>query len=341
MPSCKPHFNNFTGTNNGEKNAFSIRLLAQQNNINRLGSVACDTTGLQCAVVSSSKNGDSTIPLIFNSTDGGNTWGSPATLPTVKNSGDHFLADISCDNTGLKCITIASSYSNNSVPLSYNTTNGGNTWVESTTISSRHPRQNLRAISCDVSGKKCVIVGEFFKANGNYSYPIPVVYTTADSGDTWEISLTPDVDQGELMDIACDSDAQHCIAVGNYITESGGIPMALVSFDGGGTWSRSTIPTPQNSITYQISGIACDKSGKKCAAVGHFFLNSTGEAAPLSYVSMDGGITWDMPTTLPPIYNSYSYCTLDDVTCDSTGEKYLAIGSCFNGKIFPAYRVVT
>ncbi|MDR3501247.1 MAG: hypothetical protein P4L79_01530 [Legionella sp.] len=55
------------------------------------------------------------------------------------------------------------------------------------------------------------------------------------------------------------------------------------------------------------------------------------QSVPLSYLSSDGGVSWSLPTTLPPILGSSTTNMLSSVNCNSSGVRCVAVGQYNDG----------
>ena len=106
--------------------------------VGRLNGIACDATGSSCIAVGSYEDtaGGNTVPLIYLTSNGGETWSSPQHSLPLPSDVDHItshapLSSVSCDSTGLFC-TAAGVYQTSTTgvhqPLTYYTVNGGQTW---------------------------------------------------------------------------------------------------------------------------------------------------------------------------------------------------------------------
>ncbi|KTD10653.1 BNR/Asp-box repeat containing protein [Legionella gratiana] len=100
--------------------------------------VSCDSQGLQCVaagatIYSSGVNAN----LIYTSTNGGATWGSPILLNGPSNSDSNKLNTVFCYSIGQICIAIGhgSNASGGFIPYSYTSIDGGSTWSEPSLMS--------------------------------------------------------------------------------------------------------------------------------------------------------------------------------------------------------------
>jgi len=272
---------------------------------NFLNGIACDRNVMICTAVGSYNNGGPNIPLSYTSGDGGVSWQVSSILPPAQGGGQNYLQSVACDSTGMKCASVGV-YDNGgpSLPLSYTSVDGGNSWQVSSTLP---PVQGiganvLNSITCDSTGMKCTAVGQYI--NGGPS--IPLSYTSSDGGDTWQVSSTLPPVQGngesKLFSVACDSTRMICTAVGYYKNNALYASLSYTSQDGGATWQVSTTLPPAQGSDDELSGVSCDSSGLICVAVG---TNYDSQGVPLSFTSSDGGITWIPSTIMPSVLSPF------------------------------------
>ncbi len=143
------------------------------------------------------------------------------------------------------------------------------------------------SISCPTTSE-CVTVGE---TAGNTA----LVEVSANGGSTFSVAPVP-ATAPALVSVDC-NDAAHCVAVG---TSS-----ALVSNNGGQTWTLDATPLAGGAPTVALSGVACE-SDTLCTAVG-----APGQTTTYIY-STDGGVTW--LKSAPPAGG----VTMGAVTCFAT-----------------------
>ncbi|HEY1652962.1 MAG TPA: sialidase family protein [Acidimicrobiales bacterium] len=130
----------------------------------------------------------------------------------------------------------------------------------------------FNAVSC-ASSTVCVAVG-------GTSSQGALIERSTDGGSTFTLDSVP-TGAPELTGVDCDT-SLHCVAVG---TQSS-VTYAMVSDDGGLTWSLDTTPAPI------LQSVACENAAD-CAAVG----GGTGPTG--SVYSTDGGKSWQTSVTLP------------------------------------------
>ncbi len=256
-----------------------------------LNGVACSSDGATCTAIGSDS---STAPLSYTSTNGGVAWALSTTQPPVNSSGGGYLNGVACSGDGATCTAVG--FDNNTVPLSYTSTNSGVAWALSTT----QPPVNssgggsLYGVVCSSDGAICTAVG--FDNND-----APLSYTSTNGGIDWALSTTQPPDNGSgtghLFGVACSSDGAICTAVGFDLTNT---PLSYTSTNSGVTWALSTTQPPDNGTGGGfLNDVVCSSDGTTCVAVG-----SDNNSAPLSYTSTNGGIAWALSTTQPPVNDS-------------------------------------
>ena len=202
---------------------------------------------------------------------------------------------------------------NNSVPLSYTSTNAGVDWALSTTqppVNSSGGGQ-LFSVACSSNGISCTAVG-------NDASNVPLSYVSTNGGIDWVPSTPFDPSgQGVLYGVACSSNGTTCTAVGNDVNN---VPLSYVSTNAGADWALSAMqPMPSSNQGY-LSSVACSSNGAICTAVGYDVFN-----VPLSYTSTSGGVNWALSSTQPPV-NPSGGGQLFSVACSSNGTTCTAVG---------------
>ncbi|MBP6919027.1 MAG: hypothetical protein KBB94_08935 [Legionellaceae bacterium] len=355
----------YTSTNGGNSWSVSSALslpgdVATSVANSRLRGVTCDTTRLQCTAVGSYKNTSSNIvPLSYTSTNGGNSWSLSSTVPlpgdVATTTATAVLNGVACDSTGLQCTAVGSykNTSNNIVPLSHTSINGGNSWSLSTTlplpvdvITAATANSVLNGVACDSTRLQCTAVGSYKNTS---SKTVPFSYTSFNGGNSWSLSttlplpadvLTTATANSVLNGVACDSTRLQCTAVGSYRnTSNRTVPFSYTSTNGGNSWSLSSaLPLPGDVITTVtansvLSGVTCDSTRLQCTAVGSY-RNTSSRTVPFSYTSTNGGNSWSLSSALPlpgdVITSATANSVLSGVTCDSTRLQCTAVGSYRN-----------
>lgn len=127
-----------------------------------LSAVACSANGLKCIAVGYANapvppiKGGSTIdtPLVYTSTDGGESWSTHTYLTQPTDSTGTKLVGITCDSDGTICTAVARTSTQlvDKLSVSYTTTNGGTTWGGPVELST--PAGGDSTIITGVSGSK-------------------------------------------------------------------------------------------------------------------------------------------------------------------------------------------
>ncbi len=357
----------YTSINGGQTWALSASLplppdvLVGSSARSRLNNMACDPAGQKCTAVGAYIQGltpgyttsNGSAPLSYSSMNGGQTWALSAPLPLpsdvlITSDASSILNSITCDPTGQNCIALGSytqglapgyTVSNGTAPLSYTSTNGGQTWALSDTLPV--PADAVRgtnaligagiSIACDPTGVICAATCSYRRGSApNYNVSIgrvPVGYTSNNGGRTWSLSNMPlpadilidRLSSFGLSALSCDLIGQNCVVVGGYVrgvspgytVSNGQAPVSYSSNNGGLTWALSNqgapLPLPANaaidstSITTSLSRVYCNPTSLQCVAVGYYsYIGSVGgDSLPLAYTSKDGGTTWALSSTLP------------------------------------------
>lgn len=195
-----------------------------------LSAVAC--VGNACATVGSSFSGVTQIPLVYSSSDGGNTWAianpQPLPLPGAFTTGE--LLGISC--VGTNCVAVGEA---GSEPLAYTSIDNGVNWALASSLPFSGVTGTLYAVNC--ISTHCIAVGEF----SDGSVTTPLGYTSNDSGNTWTelvgvFAQPSGQNQGTLYSVTC-ADV-NCIADGDSNSSGNNHqPLAYKSTNGGTAWT--------------------------------------------------------------------------------------------------------
>ena len=208
----------------------------------------------------------------------------------------------------------------NTVPLSYSSSNGGASWgpaalrppVPVDAAGTGNGTQ-LFSVSCDSTGMKCNAVGAYLNSRFN---TVPLSYSSVNGGSSWSLSrVSPPVPIDaagtgfgtQLFGISCDSSGVKCAAVGAYLNTRGyTVPLSYTTTNAGVNWSLSlvlpSVPVDAvgTGIGTQLFSISCDSTGAKCSAIGSY-LTIYFNTVPLSYTSINGGVTWNLGLVRPPV----------------------------------------
>lgn len=245
-------------------------------------------------------------PLTYSSSNNGVTWSQPNFLSTaglpLGNQGAR-LGSVSCAGTNCSAVGFYNDASDDRQPVSYFSANNGVTWSEAIIPSiANFPAgyvsgAKLMGVSC--VGANCSAVGET-PDPANPNGHLPLSYTSSNGGISWSlvrflsINALPPGNRGAFLNsVSCSG--VRCSAVGYYDTVSGqSLPVSYFSANNGVTWSEAILPPisgiPAGFGNAQLTGVACKNN--ICSAVGYYDL--MGNTFPLTYQSLDNGITWTM-----------------------------------------------
>ncbi len=266
-----------------------------------------------------SYNTGTTDPVTYYSPDYGISW--TRSIPSsIAGSTDTALQGVGCDSTGESCVAVGYSSASGYIPLAYYTTTGGVSWTQSSPTKAGSSDNFLNGVSCGSDGQNCITVGQ--------NDIDALAFYTTNGGQSWTTSLPArkGSSDNQLLSIACASDGQYCVAVGRYSNGGPHLPLSYYTTNGGQTWTEASPTAPVGTVRSYLNGIACDSTAQNCTAVGYYA--TTGNDAPLSYYTTDGGKTWN--TVLPTTQSSFSN-HLNAVSCDSTGQICTTVGIYDNG----------
>lgn len=172
------------------------------------------------------------LTSIIATADSGSTWTQrPLPAGTSRVIGIPYFAAMMCASRTL-CVIVGDATPGDGAPsgLIIASTDGGKTWTYDVLPQGT---QILNAVSC-VSTSHCVVVGGGYSARGGLSR---LILTTTDDGETWVSRPVPTAAAG-LEGVSCPT-ATSCVATG--FGPSGTIQdadtVAVVTSDGGATWS--------------------------------------------------------------------------------------------------------
>jgi photosystem II stability/assembly factor-like uncharacterized protein len=191
---------------------------------------------------------------IVVTTDGGATWTTVSTKPTL-------------DSWAISCPSATICYTGGLAGALAATSDGGNSW---STLAYTVTSAPLTRIKCP-SPSTCFAVGnEGFYASRGGPYPGLILRTT-DAGRTW--AKRYDTSLGGIQDISCPTVSTCFASVGDAI---------LSTTDGGGSWTQKALNDP----TFALSGIDCPTT-TVCFAVGGMQNNTA-----LIVSTTNGWATW-------------------------------------------------
>lgn len=232
-------------------------------NQQQLSGITCSSNGMNCTSVGFYVSNSTFTPVAFSYTtiNGGSSWSASASLPQPPNSHQTVLNGVACDSSGVKCTAVGNYFLISAfeiIPLSYVSTNGGNSWSLSHTFPPPHNNgfDAVLSVACGSTGDNCVAVGY----NGFSAEQRPSSYVSTDGGNTWSNSTElphPTGSQMELQSVVCDSTGLTCTAAGYYTNHSGQtVPLTYYSTDGGDHWALSTTQPPAfNSQSNTLAGV--------------------------------------------------------------------------------------
>ena len=247
--------------------------------------VSCTGGGLNAICIAAGQDSSSSAPLLAASTDGvGGTW-TLMTIPSIAASG--YFNGASCTGSGSSavCVAAGQGYSTGE-PLLAVSTNGGTSFSVAT-ISSFTDKGLLYGASCTGNGASaiCTAVGQ------DITTSLPLIVMSTNGGVTWTAAtISSFTDHGIFYSANCTGAGSSaiCTAAGQDTTT--GLPLLVVSTNGGSTWAVATT-TPRLINQGYFNSTTC--TGSVCIAAGHDNILN----APTLVQSINGGIAW----TVPPI----------------------------------------
>ncbi|MCL6105731.1 MAG: fibronectin type III domain-containing protein, partial [Actinobacteria bacterium] len=284
---------------------------------------ACDTE-TNCIVVGGSSIGPlggssaQFAPIILQTTDSGATWSNSSfTMPPGISAG--FLFSVACPTSSV-CIAVGTGYSssNQLSPLMLESTDQGTTW-QYVALSS-FSIDNLYGISC-MSATNCIAVGVSSTAGA------PEIIRTVDGGVSWQtvsVPTSPSFTNYTLFQVTCPNGLS-CVGVGIEGGPAGSAGMAVVTADGGSTWSLDQVTPVVANVATLLDGVGCT-SATNCIA-GGVATTSPSSSSPqtvsaVTYTTTDGGVTWQQKSL--PSAPSGQQSGIRGATCVISGPCYLA-----------------
>jgi photosystem II stability/assembly factor-like uncharacterized protein len=226
------------------------------------------------------------VPVIWVSNDSGSTWSEQVlTAP----SPGALLDSVSCPSP-TSCIALGGSSIGGAggIAVGFWTNNAGASWSSSSIPSGV---SSLDSISC-ISSSTCLGTGGGSSASGPQT---PALLKTTDAGQSFVEIPTPITQPGILTAIAC-PDQTTCIGIGTVGQTTGntGVPVALVTTDGGTTWVLHRIATNTAAGSVQeMTFISCP-SVSQCITGGDAFTRSSNATtlSAVAYLTGTTGSTW-------------------------------------------------
>ncbi len=252
-------------------------------------SVSCASAMFCMTVGTSSPATPQSSPAILITANGGATWtivGLPSQFPIKA------LRQVSCPSVG-NCVVAALGV--NVASLIIVTSDSGSTWSNgSPTIANFEDFNSLKCLP----GGLCIVAGNTY--NGYYG---PFLLVSNDGGLTWNAPALPSqINNNVIFSVTCASSSD-CVAAGSVL---------IYTTDGGVTWSLSKVSS--TVVPNYFEWVLCG-SPTMCLAVGDANLIGGQPPQKFSYVSTDGGATWNPYVGVPALSNS----NLEDTACISPG----------------------
>ena len=257
-----------------------------------LDAVSCPSTA-DCVAVGSviTTSGSPADETALSSTNGGATWTTATSLPTLKGSlhGVSCSATTACEAVGNSTVNTFGDGRGNVLVTSNRTT-----WTDQTVPVTGHGA--LQDVSCRTAAHCVAVTG----------FEIGAVEVSTDGGSTWTLkALPPQV--GVVQAVSCPSTTV-CFA-----TTYAGLAKVLKTTDGGTSWTIQTIP----SGLIGLYSVSCP-STTVCVAVGG---TNTNQLAAIH--TTNGGTTWTSGSVTTP---TGTIGFLGGVSCSSTSD-CIAVGS--------------
>jgi photosystem II stability/assembly factor-like uncharacterized protein len=174
----------------------------------------------------------------------------------------------------------------NSLPLLYQSTNGGGTWSSIALANSNEGSFNTTSCSGTGSTAICVAAGQ--DATTNH----PLLYQSTDSGNSWNIEPVANTIDGVFYASSCSGAGSETIctlAGADYTT---GLPLLVQSTDGGAHWGR--VVTSSSQGYFMTTNCSNSGSTATCTAAGFDYITSL----PILYQTTNTGSIWSALSTI-------------------------------------------
>lgn len=290
-----------------------------------------------CIAAGDYSTGETQLPLLAQSTNGGTLWTYPESIHTnLKTAIDPdfvsgFLTNASCSKSTCQTVCVASGGYCNATkcnPLLALSNDKGSNWTYPAEIFQNLPTKldpgyaggNFESVSCTGSGNEtiCTAAGAFV----TNSAPLPMIALTQNGGSSWSYPPSVFTDLatriahgflgGIFNSVSCTGSGPKsvCIAAGTFFRDGPNLPFIAVSRDAGSNWDYpdfiytklKTVVDPR-AVSGNFSSTSCTGKGKHsiCVAAGNYCLDNTGCSFvnPLIAVSTNGGKSWSYP---PSVY---------------------------------------
>lgn len=252
---------------------------------------------------------------IAETTNAGKTWTdkTPASLssPAVQ------LEGLDCVSDSV-CWVVGDDQTSALVPVAAETTDAGSSWTRFTNLPTfalydPNGTYQLNSISC-TSALDCIAAGGL-----NYADGLAQVISTADGGQTWNLSADPTLTGlQQIFSLSCvpSGGTATCMGAADNLAAAG--PVVIRSTDGGATWNELG--------TFDTTGWM---SSVSCPDTSHCWTAGAGTTVGLVGTS-DGGASWsvlDADTS-----NNYGLVSCPSLTlCVATSDNALWVTSDFGG----------
>ncbi len=273
--------------------------------IEALSGVGC-TSSTACFATGYSLNqgtGQESAVLLSTAT-GGSTWAAVTVPPDLA-----VLNGVSCPSATV-CVAVGAQVNGTAAVIA--SSNGGTSWSQPAMPPGTAA---LNSVSCP-SPAMCVAVG-----GAPAGATAATVVASTDGGYLWSLPTAPTEPLGApaapgLTSVSCTS-ATDCYAVGPSYSGTAPVTDAVVTVDGGATWTAE----PVAGVDDTLEGVSCliVSGNDSCWAAG-----SGAGGGPVLFATADGGSTWSGETSPAGVSG------FDGVWC-STSTACAAIGSATGG----------
>jgi hypothetical protein len=211
-----------------------------------LASVSCASASF-CEAVGGVPFGNAEVD-----TWNGTSWSAQSSAP-----GYTFLNSVSCASAGFCEATGFGPPGDNAEVW-----NGSSWSAQATPTPAAGNSLGLTAVSC-TTASSCEAVGTYNLQSTGTAVNLAEVW----NGTSWAVQHTPNPTASlgsSLSGVSCTS-AQSCTAVGNYVTSTTGLALALVW--NGTSWVLQATPNPGGMANNKLGGVSCGAL-RTCTAVG-------------------------------------------------------------------------
>lgn len=248
-----------------------------------------------CVLASNTIMEKQTIPAIFTTQNGGESWSSamlntPANATGTNSKEGLQMLDLGCDQSGLFCTALTTNIKDQAnaesappMSLIYSTHDGGITWSDAKPLmlsQTANPdpiastQDVLHILSCDrSSGLRCIALGVQYSADANPATANTHAYLTKNGGLSWQdTTAIPSSDATHMnifTSLHCDVSNRFCAAVGMSVDEDGDkdFPIIYTTIDGGQTWQKKPFTSPNDALSLMLD-VFCSDDAAFCHAVG-------------------------------------------------------------------------